>query len=71
MPNKYWMGPVPTTCDLSRAPITCEFVDGRTIRGYWAIMHPDAHRLYGVGCGTGKGQRYKKQPDGKWLKVEG
>lgn len=67
----YWAGPVPTKCDLSGAPITHEFVDGRTRQGSWGNMHPDTHRIYGVGCGTGNGQRYRSQPDGRWLKVEG
>jgi len=49
-----------------------EFIDGKTKEGPWAIMSIDSWRLYSRGqLGQGWGQRYKKQKDGKWLKVEG
>ena len=69
--RKYWMGTPPGDKDDFGAPILHEFVDGKTRQGPWAIMSNASHRLYGVGLGLGKGQRYRKQPDGKWLKVEG
>lgn len=31
--------------------------DGKTIHGPWAYMCAEHFRLYGVGLGTGKGQR--------------
>jgi hypothetical protein len=51
--------------------ITDEFIDGSTRTGSWAIMSPMSHQMHGRGLGLGRGQRYKKQEDGKWLKVEG
>lgn len=67
----YWRSPVGTHDDFGR-PIHDEFVDGKTKLGPWAMMSPESFAVYGTGrLGTGRGQRYKKQPDGKWLKVEG
>ena len=34
------------------------FVDGRTTSGRWAMMCPECFEHYGVGLGTGKGQKY-------------
>lgn len=31
--------------------------DGKTIHGPWAYMCEEHFRLYGIGLGTGKGQR--------------
>lgn len=67
----FWCGPAPAKCDISGRDITNEFIDGATTMGPWANMHPEAHQLYGRGLGTGKGQRYQKQADGRWKKVEG
>ncbi len=69
--KKYWMGTVGVKDDFGIL-IRVEFVDGKTQMGPWAIMAPISYMRYGVGqLGTGYGQRYKKQPDGRWLKVEG
>jgi hypothetical protein len=73
MAPKYWMGTVPTQCDVTRQPIKDKFYDaavgGRG--GRWANMCPEAFRHYGCELGTGKGQEYTKQPDGRWLKTGG
>jgi hypothetical protein len=66
----YWMGPVPLECQISGRVLGKRFVDGSTSRG-WAIMHPMAHADHGRGLGTGRGQLYEKQADGRWLKIEG
>ena len=69
---KYWTGDVRPGDDFGM-PVHDEFIDGRMAMGSsWAIMSPSTWRLHGVGkLGTGYGQRYKKQADGRWLKVEG
>ena len=69
---KYWYGPIGPGDDFGM-PIHDEFIDGRIAMGSsWAIMSPSTWRMHGVGkLGTGYGQRYKKQADGRWLKVEG
>jgi len=37
--------------------------------GPWANMCCDCHARCGEGVGTGKGQLYEKQTDGRWLKI--
>jgi len=73
MPKEiYWIGSDIGPKDDFGFPIDGEFIDGKTRFGPWAIMSPSAWKNNGVGkLGTGYGQRYKKQEDGRWLKVEG
>jgi len=69
---KYWTGDIGPGDDFGM-PIHDEFIDAPTVSGPWAIMNPQSwkqNRMYHK-LGTGYGQRYKKQADGKWLKVEG
>lgn len=72
MENTYWLSKVPANCETCGTPITNTFYDADTGRG-WACMCPSCQML-GPGknlLGTGRGQRYDKQPDGKWLKTAG
>ena len=67
----YWRGTIRTADDFND-PITTEFIDGKTRHGPWAIMTPQSWKRMGVNqLGVGFGQKYKKQPDGRWLKVQG
>ncbi len=73
---KYWIGDAPTECDLKgsfpgKHDVSKVFVDGRMQGGSWANMCPECHKSLGVGLGTGHGQEYTKQEDGKWLKTRG
>ena len=69
--TQYWLSPVGKVDDFEDR-ISDEIIDGKTIYGPWALMTPISFKKHGVGrLGTGYGQRYKKQPDGKWLKIEG
>jgi hypothetical protein len=71
MKKVYWTGHLESEDDFGD-PIVDEFIDGKTVFGPWAIMTPHTFKIKGVGqLGTGLGQRYVKQRDGKWLKVEG
>lgn len=70
MKPKFWSGEVPAK-DAFGQPITEEFIDGKTIYGPWAIMSPKSFRERGLGLGLGRGQRYQRQSDNRWLKVEG
>jgi hypothetical protein len=67
--SRYWLGDPPTRCELCREPIRMTFTDGATRRGGWALMCPCCFGLYGLGLGTGRGQQYTQQPNGKWLKT--
>ena len=66
-----YVGSPSSSCNICGAPIVDNFIDGRTINGWWAEMCAVCHLRYGVGLGTGQGQRFQRQDDGTWLKVEG
>jgi hypothetical protein len=66
----YWLGNVPQFDDFGSLVIT-QFVAGKTSSGLWALMSLLSFRTHGVGIGPGLGQRYVKQQDGRWLKMEG
>jgi hypothetical protein len=68
---KYWLGTPPAKCDITNLPISDCFIDGQVLGGRWAIMTPRTHAIYGLGLGTGRGQKYQRQADGRFLKVEG
>lgn len=70
-PERFWLSPPPKQCDLCQVAITDNFVDGATKNGPWGCMCIKCHKVFGNGCGTGLGQWYTKQNNGKWLKVEG
>jgi hypothetical protein len=61
----------PTACDVCEATIGEEFTDAKTTHGPWANLCPACFRKIGVGLGTGRGQRYRRQPDGQYVKIEG
>jgi hypothetical protein len=67
----YWTGEVPEKDDFGH-PIIGIMYDAKTQMGPRATMSKTSYQHYGVGkLGTGLGQKYERQPDGKWLKVEG
>jgi hypothetical protein len=71
MEDRFWMGTPPPQDDFG-AQIGDEFIDGASKMGPWAFFTPESWKLYGRGrLGTGFGQRYQKQADGRWKKVEG
>jgi hypothetical protein len=71
MEKRYWMGTVKSRDDFGLT-IDRIMIDGKTKHGPWAIMTPSSWRQHGVGkLGTGYGQKYEKQDDGRFLKVEG
>lgn len=68
----YWKGSDPVHCDLCQRPLGNSFIDGAVKpQGSWAILDLKCHRIHGVGLGTGKGQLFQRQADGRWLKTEG
>lgn len=67
----YWAGRLPDYDDFG-IPYEKTMIDGKTIHGPWANMTPESWKAHGVGrFGTGFGQKYEEQEDGRWLKVEG
>ena len=67
MSKKIWMGSTKCICgeELSKT-----IIDGMTVNGSWAVMCPKCHKIYGVGLGTGKGQKYVRDEVGDFVKVE-
>ncbi len=62
----------PQTCNICDEPIQNVFYDGQTIRGPWADMCEIDFWAYGVGLGTGLGQKYVRVDDSDvFQKVEG
>ena len=67
----YWTGTLPDLDDFG-VPYKTIMIDGKTKNGQWALMTEQSFRNYGYGqLGTGWGQMYEKQPDGRWLKIKG
>lgn len=69
---KYWLSPVGEFDDFGK-PIENVIYDAATIYGPWALMNPNSwekHRRTKT-LGMGFGQKYERQVDGRWLKVEG
>jgi hypothetical protein len=67
----YWISEPPAVCELCGQKIKETFADARTVQGPWGSLDLKCLRIHGVGVGKGKGQVYRRQDDGRWLKVEG
>lgn len=67
----YWHGTDPVRCDVWGQPITTVFYDAKMPGAGWAMMHPDTFEALSCALGPGRGQRYEKQEDGRWLKTAG
>jgi hypothetical protein len=70
---RYWLSPPPRACDGCDDTITDVFYDAKTSMGPWGLLC-DRCFTHGPGLGklgTGLGQKYEKQPSGKWLKTGG
>lgn len=68
----YWVGDV-EKCDTCGNCFADTFYDGKTKFGPWANMCPSCFTC-GPGVntlGTGFGQKYEKQSDGRFMKTEG
>lgn len=71
--SQTWGGSAPSRCEVCDGELKTGFVDGKTLAGPWAIMCLECHRKIGIGCGTGRGQKYILEQNGghEWVKVEG
>jgi hypothetical protein len=69
--KQYWHGDLGITDDFGMIYGTI-MIDGKTRQGPWANMTEKSWKKHGIGrLGTGYGQKYQKQSDGRWLKIEG
>lgn len=70
----YWLSPL-TNCDWCGTPFERVFgakmYDARSKRGPWGNFCPTCFHLEAGSLGTGHGQEYTYQPDGRWLKTAG
>lgn len=73
----YWTGDV-GRCQVCDTPFIYPNKDGivlmfdaRLDNGYWANVCEPCFDDRGCGLGTGRGQRYEKQPNDRWLKTGG
>ena len=72
MKQVFWQGR--PKCDVCRKNLeSSQFIyDAKTIFGPWALMCEDCFKEQTNGkLGLGIGQKYKRQEDGRFLKVEG
>ena len=45
-------------CDICKEQLNGNYVDGKTIYGYWATLCESCHKKIGIGFGPGKGQLF-------------
>lgn len=66
---KYWPGTL-SKCDQCGKPFGNLMFDAATPRGWGNLCKP-CFDMLGCTLGTGRGQEYTRQPDGRWLKTGG
>lgn len=67
----YWLSDLPARDDFNQ-PYKGVMYDAKTKSGPWANMTEGSWKKYGVGrLGTGFGQKYVLNAEGRWEKVEG
>ena len=66
----YWCGQLANACQITQTPFDGVMYDAKTRFG-WANICQTTFDAMGCKLGTGLGQKYVQQVDGRWLKVEG
>lgn len=69
--NVFWCGDLQDECNICQGSFGSVMFDARTRSGQWGNLCQKCFRRFGNGLGTGKGQQYAKQNDGRWLKKGG
>lgn len=67
----YWCGALEDKCNTCFGSFGSVMYDARTHGGQWGNLCQHCFRRFANGLGTGKGQMYAKQDDGRWLKTGG
>ena len=71
MTSKYWLSTIDIHDDFG-IPYNNVMYDAKTKMGPWANMSEESWMKFtNQKLGLGIGQKYKKQIDGRWLKVAG
>jgi hypothetical protein len=71
LPKVYWLSEVPAGCQLSGKPFNGVMYDANLPGIGWGLWCYEAFEYHGGKLGTGFGQKYRRQDDGRWLKVAG
>lgn len=66
----YWCGDPGDTCQISGEPFDGVMYDARTPYG-WANICQNVFTRHGCRLGTGFGQKYELQNNGRWMKTAG
>ncbi len=67
----YWLGPL-GGCDICKKPFNNVMYDVKTNIGPWGNLCESCFQLYtSRRLGTGQGQKFERQTDGRFLCVEG
>lgn len=67
----YWRGSDPVKCEADGTMLKERFYDAADRFGRWGMLCDACFLKVGVGLGVGKGQKFERQTDGRWLKTEG
>jgi hypothetical protein len=67
----YWLGLVGEYCHMCDREFGKVMYDCQTRAGPWSNMCHACWKWNGKPLGLGRGQKYEKQKDGRWLKVAG
>lgn len=67
---KYWIGTI-ENCDNCGGALNNLMYDAAVPRAGWGNLCKGCFTVLGCTLGTGHGQKYEKQADGKWLKTDG
>ena len=70
MKKVVWFGDI-TVCDFCKGPFRGDVMYDANLGGPWGNVCQRCFDMHGCRLGTGFGQKYEKQKDGKWLKVGG
>ena len=65
----HWIGDLSQGCDICKRPFGRFMYDAKTTFGPWANLDEACFVLHGMGMGQGRGQKYEKQEDGSYLKM--
>jgi len=67
----YWCGHLAPTCQLSNESYNGVMYDANLPGIGWGNWNEATFKAHGGRLGTGLGQKYEQQSDGRWLKVAG
>lgn len=66
----YWLSPL-NNCDVCGGKFNSVMYDAKTSHGPWGNLCQTCFAFEGGRLGTGLGQKYELQKNGRWLKTGG